>query len=236
MSTVGARILVLALLGAGCQRSPDAPSSGETDPVHVVAVDRRVSTYKDPLPPVTSPPPGIEAEAAERARRELFESGQFAIDGDTRKEALPHLRFRVPVEWTRQESAPPVVARYTLPGPGGDAELVVMGLEEGPKASVRQVERWRGRFISERGAPVGEGDAGVQNIVRGPLQITLVDVGGTLVAPEGPRLPHQRLFGAIVEGNDARYAMAAVGSAATMALWEQGFADFTVTFAVDPPP
>lgn len=219
------RAAAVCALAAACQRSSDRLQSGQDDAVLARGVDTRVSTYKDPQPPRTAPPPVPEPAALPA----------IEISGQTRKERVADLSFLVPVEWARRpDSALPGVPAFILPGPAGDAELIIYRFAHDAAAFAG----WRARVMTiAEAAGAGRGEA--QAMVRGPLGITLLDVPGSraaeaLPAPIArPVRPDERLLGAIVEGDEQRYFFAALGPAATMALWEQAFADFTTTFAID---
>lgn len=229
MSSIGSRIAAIALVAAACERTADRLQSGQDEQVLARGVDTRVSTYKDPEPPRTSPPPGpLPVDPAAPA---------IEISGRTRNEAIAGLRFRVPVEWMRRADPSGAYLTFVIPGPAGAGELVVYRF--GDDAGQAEFHRWRARVL-EIARRTGRSDA--QAMVRGPLRITLIDVPGTSADEVRPaagrrRTPEgDRLLGAIVEGDDAGHFFAFTGPAATVALWEQAFGDFAASFAIDPPP
>lgn len=236
MSSVARRIAAAVLLGVACERTADRLQSRQDEESLARGVDTRVSTFKDPEPPRTSPPPGPLPTALPSPPIDPA-APALEISGRTRPEALAGLRFRVPVEWTQSTDPSKEHLTFTIPGPAGSGELVVYRF--GDDAGEAEFRRWRAGVL-EIARTAGRGDA--QAMVRGPLQITMIDVPGAIadrVRPAAagvPRSAGDRLLGAIVEGDDVRYFFAFTGPAATVALWEQGFADFAVSFAVDPLP
>ncbi|PCC69370.1 hypothetical protein SAMN02745121_08091 [Nannocystis exedens] len=227
------RIVALAALGVACKGSPDHLQSRQEEELLARGIDTRVSTYKDPQPPKTSPTPGVGAAEAEPAQDAT--SG-VRISGRTRNEEIPGLRFRVPVEWSRS-SAPQTT--FVIPGPGGDAELVVYRFGDDDESLAKFLE-WRAQFSQAEGRP-RNGASEVQAMVRGPLRLTLVDMPASAAERVLPGRERRldadaRLLGVIVEGGQQHAFLAAIGPAATMALWEQAFADFATTFVMDFPP
>lgn len=237
MATV--RLVALSVLFVACGGTPDRQVSRQDKELLARGVDTRVSTYKDPQPPRTSPRPAL-APHEDPVGSPL----ELKISGHTRNEAVPGLRFRVPVEWRRvPEVSPDDRPRFIIPGPGGDAELAVYQFAADTPEAQAAYRHWRSRFTQAGGAPQ-LGAAEFQAMVRGPLQVTLVDFPGTAGERALPESPHRhpgpgdRILGAIVEGIEPaqNHFFVAVGPAPTLALWEQAFADFTTTFAIDFPP
>ncbi|MDC0670530.1 hypothetical protein [Nannocystis radixulma] len=239
------RALVVFVAGSAlisaCQRQPELP--GETkdekkvDPYALVAsIETKASSYKDPFPPTTSPPPGMNP----RIPRPAINPSEAKISGRTRVEALDRLFFRVPVEWTAGPALPPDGRpSFVLPGPGGEARLEIVrsaspGLE--PMAQIRQ---WRRQFTTASGEPLADDDVRVQEMVRGPLKIDIVDMAGTYVAPVAPDSaeryndPGYRMLAALTEYLGEVYVFKAVGPALTMAIWEHAFGDFAASMTID---
>lgn len=238
MSFAARRIAVLCVLGGACERSADRLQSGQDEALLARGVDTRASSYKDPQPPRTAPPPGPQPTASPPPPPPV-ESGAPpgpTISGETRTETIPGLSFRVPVEWTRSDHPATNRWAFIVPGPRGTGELVVYPF------SATESRGWRARVMRIARSPEGGGRGEAQAMVRGPLRITLVDLPGAVIDQVLP-VAHgraagddDRLLGAIVEDGDVRYFFAFIGPAATVALWEQAFADFAASFAVEPPP
>lgn len=234
-----APLVALAALVSACQGDPrgNPRETPDGDP----KADTKASTYKDPMPPNTAPPPGGPAAAQGKAR-EPANAREVTVSGTTRDEFLPGIKFAVPAEWAKKPASSPMrVAEFTLPGPGGDAELVVFRFAGGGGDAASNINRWRTQFTRADGTPLTEADGKVQAMVRGPLKLTLVDLAGTYVAQVTPGATERyndanyRMMAVIVEGTGDPYFFKAVGPGATMALWEQSFANFAASFALDSP-
>lgn len=233
-------VLAVVVLVAACQ-SQSSVEQKKTDGAPVV--DAKASPHGDAKTSPHGPMPttaGPHGESAAIKKREPVNPREVTVSGAMRDEAVPGLNFKVPAEWVKKPGGSPMrLAEFTLPGPGGDAEMAVFRFAGGGGDVASNIARWRSQFAGADGKPLGEADGKVQEIVRGPLKITVVDVAGTYVAqvtPGGAERyddPDYRMMSAIVEGSGDPYFFKAVGPAKTMALWEQPFADFTATFATD---
>jgi len=240
------RVLVVSIASSAslalsaCQRQPEVMSETKADPYAVVAaIETRASSYKEPLPPTTAPPPGMNP----RTPRPAINATEIRISGRTRVEALDRLVFRVPVEWLAAPSLPPDARPgFTLPGPGGEARLDIFRASAAGVEPLTFVRKFRREFTTAAGEPLADRQVRVQGIVRGPLQITLADLAGTYVAPVAPDSteryndPDYRMMAAILEYQGEEYMFKAVGPALTMAIWEHAFADFAASFAITFPP
>lgn len=235
--------LAVVVLLAACQSQTSIEQGATKKMPDGSVVDAKESSYKDPMPPKTAPSPGGEPAPGVLStgkKRDAANPRDVAISGVMRDESVPGLNFKVPAEWARKPGGSPMrLAEFTLPGPGGDAELAVFRFARGGGDVASNLNRWRSQFTGAEGKPLGEADGKVQEMVRGPLKITLVDLAGTYVAQVTPggaeryNDPNYRMMSAIVEGSGDPYFFKAVGPAQTMALWEEPFANFSVTFAID---
>ncbi|MCY0991322.1 hypothetical protein OV203_29515 [Nannocystis sp. ILAH1] len=231
----GPSLWFAALVLVACQREPEVMKETKADPFAVVAaIDTRASSYKDPLPPTTSPPPGMNP----RTPRPAINATEVQLSGRTRVEAVERMFFRVPVEWVAAPSEPPDARPgFVLPGPGGEARLDIRRFAAAGVDPTAYVRQWRSQFMTEAGAPLSDEQVRVQEMVRGPLEVTLADMAGTYAAPVGPDAkeryndPGYRMMAAIVEYRGETYLFTAVGPALTMAIWEHAFADFAASFA-----
>lgn len=171
----------------------------------------------DPQPPTTTRPPQNPQAVAP--------SGQL------RPEKIEGLTAQVPTEWTRKPPSNGMrLAEFTLPGPGGDVNLVVSRFAGGGGDAASNVNRWKTQFTKADGSPVDE--VKQKTDVRGSLTITTVDIVGTNVAsvtpgsPERYHEPDSRLLGIIVEGQGDPYFFKAVGAAKTVDVWEPALRSF----------
>jgi len=157
--------------------------------------------------------------------------------GETATEALQGLTFAVPKEWEKgTPSSNMRLAQWVLPGPGGDAELVVFRFPGGAGGIEANVSRWKGQFQAPAGKTID--DVTVTKTIEGTLvKTTLVDVSGTYVAAvmPGADAKHddadQRMIAAIVEGSGDPFYFKAVGPRATMDLWAAAFETMAKGFA-----
>lgn len=175
-----------------------------------------------------------------RPAREAVNPREVTPSGKVREEQVPGLKFKVPEEWEKKPGSSPMrLAEFTLPGPGGDAELAVYRFPGGGGDVASNVHRWRTQFTKPDGSPLTEADGSVKEQTRGSLKITVVDLAGTYVAqvtpgaPERYNDPNYRMLAAVIEGAGDPFFFKAVGPAATMAVWEPTFAGFAEKFAVE---
>lgn len=231
--------LSAVVLVVACQ-SPSSTEQGATKASKEGAVVDSKASPHGALPVKAAPGHGGEAGPAKK--REPANAREVEVSGGMRDETVPGLTFQVPAEWAKKPGTSPMrLAEYTLPGPGGDAEMAVFRFAGGGGDVASNIARWRSQFSRADGTPLGEADAKVQTVDRGPLKVTLVDLAGTYVAQVTPggadrySDPEYRMLAAIVEGAGDPYFFKAVGPAKTMTLWEQPFANFAATFAVAAP-
>ncbi len=160
--------------------------------------------------------------------------------GETSAQTVPGLVFAAPTEW---ESSPPAnkmrVAQFTLPGPGGDGELVVFRFAGGAGGIEANLTRWKGMFKPPEGKTIEDISTTTKTEADG-LTTTLVDISGTYIAAVRPGADDkhndadQRMLAAIVEGSGDPYYFKAVGPTKTMAVWGESFSTMIGTFAKAP--
>jgi hypothetical protein len=164
--------------------------------------------------------------------------------GEAVESNLRGLKVATPKEW---EATPPSsgmrVAQWTVPGPGGDAELVVFRFAGGGGGVQANVDRWKGQFTPPQGKTID--DVTTVKEIEGSdgLQTTLVDVAGTFVAAVQPGADEKhndsnyRMLAAIVQGQGDPYYFKLVGPSKTVDLWAPPFETMIGTFAKgDAPP
>ena len=222
-----ASLAALALLFAACQGEP---RKGPQEAAKSADASGPAAASKDAG---KTPAPAPAAKTRKPVNpRELSASGLM------REESLHDLRFSVPGEWERKPGSSPMrLAEFTIPGPGGDAEMVVFRFAGGGGDAASNVHRWRTQFKKADGTPLSDSDGKVEEALRPPLKLTTVDLAGTYVAAVTPGSaemyndPDYRMLALIVEGQGDPYFFKAVGSGATMKVWEQGFAGFAASVA-----
>jgi hypothetical protein len=181
---------------------------------------------KDPhaaVNPHAGMPPMMGASAPKGPPRDVTPSGQ------TVAETLPGIALAVPSEWEKGKPTNSMrVAQWVLPGPGGDAELVVFRFPGGGGGLEANVSRWKGQFQAPEGKTID--DVTTTTTIEGDgIKITIVDVSGTYVAAVTPGADvkhndaNQRMMAAIVEASGDPFYFKAVGPTATMDLWADAF-------------
>ena len=137
-----------------------------------------------------------------------------------------NIAFDLPAGWTSQ---PPTsnmrMAQATIPGSGGNGELVVFYFGPGGGGGVEaNIERWIGQMEMPPGThpqpQTFETDNG--------FKVTWIDVPGTLkpsMMGSGPTTdqPNSRLLGGIVEGPGGPWFFKATGPDATLAAEREAF-------------
>lgn len=166
--------------------------------------------------------PGPEAEAKGPPR-------DITPSGETTDEKIAELSLAVPKEWEKgQASSPMRMAQYTLPGPGGDAELVVYRFKGGAGGVDENVARWKGQFQPPEGKSIDDVSK-VETVDVGDLKVTMVDISGHFVAAVRPGAPAKhdepdyRMLAAIVEGSGDPFFLKATGPAKTLEVWAAPF-------------
>jgi hypothetical protein len=149
--------------------------------------------------------------------------------GETTSEAFAELKVEVPKEWEKgQPSNAMRVAEFSIPGPGGDAELVVYRFAGGAGGVEANVERWKGQFQPPQGKTMDDLTT-LKTMDVGDLDVTHVDISGRYVAavrPGAPQTvdkPDQRMLAAIVEGSGDPFFLKATGPAKTLDVWAEAF-------------
>lgn len=149
--------------------------------------------------------------------------------GEVKEETLDELKVSVPVEWEKGHPRSTMrLAEFTLPGPGGDAELVVYRFEGGAGDVEANIERWKGQFEPPEGKSMDELTK-VEKRTHAELEITVMDVSGRYVAAVRPGAAAQhdeadyRMLTAIVEGSGDPFFFKAVGPKKTLDVWAEAY-------------
>lgn len=216
--------------GKAAPAKADAPAAKPIEaPANPAATP--VNPHATPTDPHATPAP-----AAPPTVRAPVNPQPVTPSGKVRGEKIEGLALSVPEEWTRRPGSNAMrLAEFTVPGPGGEAMLVVSRFAGGGGDAASNVNRWKTQFVTADGAPQTE--ATVQAALRPPLTITRVDIRGTNVAPVMPGSPERynepssRLLGVIVEGAGDPYFFKVVGATDTLAVWEAAFTAFADSIA-----
>jgi hypothetical protein len=149
--------------------------------------------------------------------------------GETREEIVDGLKLVVPSEWERGTGSSMMrKAELTLPGPGGDATLVVYRFEGGAGSTQQNIERWKQQVELAKGT-----EAQTAEVETSGLKITSVQMRGRYAgqsmpgAPPQPPIADARLMAAAIEGTDEGigdpWYFKLVGPAATIDVWDQAW-------------
>jgi hypothetical protein len=194
-------ICVLLACGTGVTQTPaksDPKAEKKTDEKTPDA-EAKAEAKAPPKDPHAGLKPSTPAQKG--PPREITPSGK------TRDEKIAELTLKVPEEWESQPAASQMrLAQFVVPGPGGDAELVVFRFPGGAGGVQQNIDRWKGQFQPPAGKTIDDVTK-TTNFEAGKLKITLVDVAGHYAAPERPGSPTMidepdyRMLSAIVEGS-----------------------------------
>jgi len=148
------------------------------------------------------------------------------------------LSFPAPPEWNSQQPRTPMrLAEYAVPGPGGDASLVIFRFPGGGSAQAN-IDRWVSQF---GGAASSNGGAGpkIEKQERDGLILTSLDVSGDYQgqqmpgAPEQPALTSARLLALVVDGKGDPYFLKLQGPAATVGEWTEAWSQLVAGIRVE---
>jgi hypothetical protein len=152
--------------------------------------------------------------------------------------SLGGLSFPVPPEWQAQQPRSSMrLAEYTVPGPAGEASLVIFRFPGGGNAKAN-IDRWVGQFS---GTAASNGGAGpkVETQERDGLVITSLDVSGDYQgqqmpgAPEQPAITGARLLALVVEGKGDPYFLKLQGPSGTIDEWADEWGQIVASTRVE---
>ena len=230
--------LAIALSLPACDdgKAPAAPA--KADAKAAAPTDTKTSAHdaKDPhagMPggPHAGMPPMMGAAPPKGPPRDVTPSGEV-VDSDLRG-----LSLKAPKEWENQPPKSSMrVAQWVIPGPGGDAELVVTRFPGGGGGIEANVERWKGQFQPPEGKTIDDVTQVKTMEGKGGLKTTLVDVTGRFVAAVVPGADEKhdeadyRMLAAIVEGFGDPFYFKLVGPQKTVDLWAKPYEEMIATF------
>jgi|GEM_PF-1197962 len=217
--------VVLSIAMFGCNR--DAPSE------HVKSGGVAAQASADPNKSVTLHPPGDDPHAKVRSAHAGFVGGpprDITPTGDLQNERIDGLSWKVPEEWQRAKSTSAMrIAQFMLPGPGGDAELLVFRFPGGGGSIEANIDRWKQQFQQPDGSSTDQ-HTKVDTTGQEDLHITVVDVEGTYASAmpgetTGTVKPDHRMIAVVVAGSGDPYYLKALGPRKTMDLWAKPLRD-----------
>jgi hypothetical protein len=230
-----ATAFVLTILAWGCDKSEtdkSPPPSAAAPSENKAPDDHKVQAH--PMPgqpphgahgqaPGGPPPHGMMAPAPPKGPPRDIEPS-----GENTPVTLGHskLVLEAPKEWERTPPSSGMrLAQFTIPGPGGDGELVVYQFPGGGDVQ-SNIERWKGQFKPPEGKSIDE-VAKTDTFTAGSLKVSVLDVSGRYVAsvPGAPAYdePDYRMLAAVIEGEGDPLFLKATGPAKTMSLWDKPF-------------
>lgn len=194
----------VSLLSLACDREP-TKSDAKSEPKAEVAGPTKQA-------PESTPPAAPSPESAPRDVTPTGEVREVVVDG---------LKMSVPTEWVQTPGASSMrKAEFVLPGPGGDASLVVYRFAGGAGSAEQNIERWRGQVELAAGT-----EAKTISLEADTLKISGVDLRGRYAGQSMPGVPPQppiddaRLLAVSIEGSGDPYYFKLVGPAKTIDVW-----------------
>lgn len=151
-------------------------------------------------PKKQAPAPTPTAETGAEMGGTGMPGGDMSLGAETTD---PGLKWIVPARWAPQDERAMRLATYSVPaakgdGEGGECAVFYFGPNQGGGVEAN-IDRWIGQF-ENAGAPMRS-----TQTLHG-LEVARVKVGGTFLAPGGPRMesqgnkPNYLLLGAIASG------------------------------------
>lgn len=142
------------------------------------------------------------------------------------------LLWQAPNDWAEEEPSSPMRrAQYRVPGPGGDAELVVFYFGPGQGGdALANAQRWAGQFRQTDGSDSVEAMTTSARKV-GDTPVMMVEVGGVYtggMSGAGESADYH-LLGAIAEGPDANWFFKLTGPESTVEAQRTGFDDLVAS-------
>lgn len=185
------------------------------------APDAKADAKANPHASTGGPPPA----AAKGPPRDITPTGK------RRAEKADELAFEVPEEWETQKVGSPMrKAQFVVPGPGGDAEMVVFRFAGGAGGVDANIARWKGQFQPPEGKTIDDITT-KRDFEANGLKVTMIDITGHYKAPERPGSTTMidesdyRMLAAIVEGSGDAFFFKLLGPAKTVDLWAQSYED-----------
>ncbi len=201
-----------------------------TIPFVAIAVIAACSRQPEP-PPTPLPPPTASPHGQLPAGHPPMHGGAAPAPSAPARE----LRWSDPVGWRRvTPSSSMRRAQYSVPGPGGEAEVTVFYFGTGQGGSVEDnLRRWHGQFEAATGAPPPPPD---ERRTSHGLTVHVTRRQGRyagMAMPGGaPATAHDdyALLGAIVETPDGPWFFKMTGPRTTVEAAGRGFDDLVASF------
>ncbi|QYM77791.1 hypothetical protein K0B96_10705 [Horticoccus luteus] len=136
----------------------------------------------------------------------------------------PALSWTAPADWTAKTLSAMRKGSFTVPGPGGDADLSVTAFPGDVGGDLANVNRWRGQ-VQLPPLAAGDLEATLKRFSANGLDFAVVDL-----APQDEKSAH--LIGAIVPLNGATWFFKLMGPSATVSAQRDAFLKFLHTVKV----
>ena len=209
---------------AGDAKTPDAKAPqahGGGTPANPHGANPHANPHGGGAP--ANPHAGMKAGGPKPA--ELGPPRDVTPSGDVTAEKLAEFEVSVPKEWEKgQPSGMMRMAQWVVPGPGGDAQMVVYRFKGGAGGVEANMNRWKGQFTPPEGKTPDD-IAKQDKKTVGALTLHTLDVTGHYTAAMTPGAaekqdkPDHRMLAAIVEGSGDPLFFKATGPAKTLDVW-----------------
>jgi hypothetical protein len=174
---------------------------------------------------------GDEPEQPEATPPPIASSPELVSPRGTLAASTAPLQWTAPGGWEAQPPSNPMRhTQYRVPGPGGDAEMVVSTFGRGQGGDpAANVQRWGGQFKQPEGGSPQEALKTETFDVSG-IKVLFVETSGTYTpmamgADDPADRPDHMLLGAIVEGSEGSWFFKLTGPVATVESQRQAFMD-----------
>ncbi|MBC8074176.1 MAG: hypothetical protein IAG13_38005 [Deltaproteobacteria bacterium] len=208
------------------------PAAAKADAKPDAKLDAKPDAKPDPHAGIAKPDAKANPHAGMAAAAAAAPKGpprEITPTGKRRTEQAEELAFEVPEEWETQKVASPMrKAQFVVPGPGGDAEMVVFRFAGGAGGVDANIARWKGQFKP----PEGKGLDDIttkREFEAGGLKVTMIDITGHFAAPDMPGSTtivdgaDYRMLASIVEGSGDPFFFKMLGPAKTVDVWAASF-------------
>ncbi len=169
--------------------------------------------------------PHAGMQGAAPAPNKLGPPREVTPSGDVVAETLAEFEVSVPKEWEKgKPSGMMRMAQWVVPGPGGDAELVVYRFKGGAGGVEANMDRWKKQFTAPEGKSIDD-LAKQDKKTAGALTMHTLDVTGHYVAAMTPGAaekhdkPDHRMLAVIIEGSGDPLFLKATGPSKTLDVW-----------------
>jgi hypothetical protein len=175
---------------------------------------------EEPPPPAAAPPiDGTATLPADHPPIDSGSPGSLLPPPPGTGTGTAALTWTVPSNWSEEQASSSVRrAQYYVPGPGGDAEMVVFYFGPGQGGDpMSNAARWANQFTQPDGSSSMDKMKTREQTVAG-MSVLRVEIDGHYqnAMTGGPMIENARLLGAIVSGPDSNWFFKLAGPDATV--------------------